>query len=138
MKRQHILWIRLLVWVLIIFVLCSMPVPKVDTPKNIPHLDKVAHFVLFFFFGAFVFGFLQERKAFNKIMNAVLVMLATASYGGIIEWLQGDYFARSADIWDWWADMLGALVGIFSYSLLHIFRQRLEKCLRNLFFKNSR
>lgn len=115
-----------------------MPVPKVDAPRNIPHLDKIAHFLLFFFFGAFVFGFLQERKIFNKIINAILVLLATAIYGGVIEWLQGDYFARSADIWDWWADMFGALGGVFSYSLLHSLRKKVEKYLRSLVFKNSR
>ena len=39
------------IWFLIIFVLCALPGEDIPDPRlNIPHLDKVVHFGMFFIF----------------------------------------------------------------------------------------
>ena len=43
------------IWFLIIFVLCALPGEDIPDPRlNIPHLDKVVHFGMFFYFFAVV------------------------------------------------------------------------------------
>lgn len=136
MKRKQLLWIRLLLWSLVILSLCSLPLPKIPSPNAIPHIDKIAHWGLFLLFSAFALGWLQETQYFTKSTNILWVLLLTAIYGGGIEWLQGKYFARSADIWDWVADMVGGVTGILLYPQLHRWRAQSETYLRSLFFKH--
>jgi VanZ family protein len=50
-------------------------------------------------------------------------LLITAVLGGGIELLQLIVFTyRSAEWWDFFADMIGVCMGIFSYIFLHRFR----------------
>ncbi len=100
MTRKQAIQIRLLLWVLLIFILCSIPVPKVNTPNLIPHFDKIVHWGLFFFLGTFLYACLREVIRFPVI----LTLLCIAFYGALIEWLQETYFSRTADLWDWVAD----------------------------------
>lgn len=51
----------------------------------------------------------------------------TAAYGALIEWLQDTYFDRSAEWWDWKADVLGGIAGILLYPLLHSRRLAITK-----------
>lgn len=133
MVRKQILWLRLLFWTIFIFVLCIVPIPKSNGVKLVPHLDKVAHFGLFFLFSAFAYGWLREsNKRFSKSMSVCIILLLTAIYGGLIEWLQGAYFARSADVWDWVADVVGGILGIICYPLLHKWRSMVENRLHKL------
>lgn len=136
MKRKQFVGLRLWLWVGIIFFLCSMPSPEVKTPAFIPYMDKLAHFVLFFVFSIFVFALLQEMKIFKKTVNITHALLFTAAYGALIEWLQGRYFGRSSELWDWVADMLGGIFGIFLYPLLHSWKLGIERHYPKLFLKN--
>lgn len=81
---------------------------------NIPHADKIVHFI--FYFMACVLGllFLRERSRGNlSLAKALLFMiLTTVAYGIIIEMLQ--YYmttSRTGDIWDGIANTLGSLGG---------------------------
>lgn len=137
MKRRSILWIRLVLWTVVIFFLCTLPLPKIEMPKMIPYMDKLAHFGIFFLFSAFTFAWLQENRLFVKVANIALTLLLTAFYGALIEWLQGYYFERSSELWDWIADMLGGIFGILTYPFLHRCSLLAQQWVRKLFFKNS-
>lgn len=112
---------RVLIWSLVILVLCLLPtkdLSKVDAFK-IPHLDKIAHFGLFFLFAVFFYGWLLVAFAEHKKWNVLWTLLLVASYGFVIEWLQENYFSRSGDFLDWVADMIGGGFGVLLYPILH-------------------
>jgi|WetSurMetagenome_2_1015567.scaffolds.fasta_scaffold593733_2 VanZ family protein len=110
-----------LIWALLILVLCSIPgssIPKVRW-FNIPNLDKIVHFLLYFplafFLGA---EFDLSKKTILRITGPLIVMLIIALYGGLIEILQGKFFInRSADILDFLADVIGGLTGLTVFYL---------------------
>ena len=54
-KRKQLLLFRNIIWALVIFVLCAMPSEDIPNPHwDIPHLDKVVHFGMFFYNGSIV------------------------------------------------------------------------------------
>ncbi|QLG44545.1 VanZ family protein [Costertonia aggregata] len=81
---------------------------------NIPHKDKIAHFIFYFvatFLGFFFFlGFFDKR---NKILPVLMISLLFAiTYGMVIEILQYNFFPnRSGDVYDALANSLGAFAG---------------------------
>ena len=92
-KRTLILGINLL-WTIIIFVLCVMPSDDLPNPRfDIPHIDKVVHFGMYF-------------------VSSLLMMYPLERYR---------HFSR-AHIWciaiDWYdllADVLGGTAGCLAY-----------------------
>ncbi len=138
MKRIQLLGIRFLLWSIIIFVFCTMPTPKLESPILFPHIDKVVHFGLFFLFGVFAYSWLVRKTSLGKLWSGIVTLLLVGFYGGLIEWLQGQYFQRSEDIWDWVADVLGGIMGVLLYPILHNIKTKVELRIRNRFFKNRR
>lgn len=124
MKKKYFL--RLILWSLFIFVLCTLPHRDIDMDiPPVPHLDKIAHCGLFFFFAAFAYGLFTVSLNFSIQKAVCYTLLLAAFYGGIIEILQQNYFHRSGDIMDWFADMIGSVLGILLYPLMHRYRKKL-------------
>jgi VanZ family protein len=95
-----------LVWLITIFVLCTMR--SSNTPKIhlFPHADKVVHAGIYF-----VLSFLLMR-AFQR-SHKWLILIFCIAYGLFIEWYQGTHTQdRSMDVWDAVANSVGALIGI--------------------------
>ncbi len=117
-----------------------MPMPQIDTSAtvNIPHADKIVHFGLFFLFSLFAYSWLRGKKRGHGFWNILTVLLLVAIYGGGIEWVQGKFFQRTADIWDWLADMLGGIFGVLSYPYLHYFKQKIVLRIRRRFAQKRR
>ncbi len=86
-------------------------IPKFGPGQIFTFADKIAHF------GAFmVLGFLVVRsiKEFKNIKYAWLYALIIASiYGILLEIAQGYIPGRECSFFDWMADFLGALPGVF-------------------------
>jgi len=88
---------------------------------NIPHLDKIAHLVLF---GGLVFCwslFFYYRKRPPALSPALmwLIVLLTVTYGIILEFFQKNFIPnRSFDEGDIVADLAGSLIG---YLVTHWF-----------------
>lgn len=81
---------------------------------NIPHADKIIHFI--FYFMACVLGvfFLRERTKGNMALKKALIIMvfATVAYGILMEVLQYTMTtSRSADILDGLANTTGSLIG---------------------------
>lgn len=94
---------------------------EIDSGVNLPHMDKVAHFV--FHLVAAVLGcfFLGERSR-GKLSFArtlVLVLIFLICYGIIIEVIQYAFTSwRSGELTDVLANTLGALTGVAAVKFL--------------------
>jgi VanZ family protein len=111
-------------WTVIILVLCNIKLPESDGDKGFffEGFDKMAHLGFFFiltillFYGKIKF---QHNYSFRSL-TIFKIIIINAVIGGGIELLQLYVFTyRSAEWWDFTCDMLGALMGVFSYILLH-------------------
>ncbi len=112
------------IWFLIIFVLCALPGEDIPDPRlNIPHLDKVVHFGMFFIFSLLLICPLERRTSLGLGMIYGIAIGVAAVYGGLLEVLQHFFFERSGDILDFVADVLGGAAGCLCYPLVRrIFR----------------
>jgi len=78
---------------------------------DIPHLDKAVHFMLFGLLAAVWLWEYGRKHGLQEVTlrRLAIVAAATAAIGGADELLQGYLTAdRTADLWDWLADALGA------------------------------
>lgn len=116
---------RLIAWGICMFIVFIMPVKGVKAP-SIPHLDKLVHFGLFLFLSAFAMSWLKNIQKSNLYI-ALLIVFSLGFYGIAIEWLQGRFFGRSADFWDWVADVVGVVAGIVLYGILHRLRKYIQR-----------
>jgi VanZ family protein len=117
MLKKH--W-KSLVWAVIVFIVCSVPGNQVpDVPLiNIPHLDKIVHFILFFVLALVLLFELNKIRLERKpLLNAYLwSALVSIGYGVLIEALQHYVFvSRSASFWDVLANSLGVLFAILIF-----------------------
>lgn len=119
LKSKKITTGTTLLWIVIIFILCAIPGEDIPNPRlNIPQLDKVVHFGMFFIMSALLSLTLEQHTRFT-LKKIYFISIATAfTYGGLIEILQHYFFSRGGDIWDWLADISGAVVGCISYPLI--------------------
>ena len=114
-RKYSLLW-RNIIWAGVIFFLCAIPSDSIPDPQlNIPHLDKVVHFGMFFIMSIFLCSELryQTRLSLQKIY--LIAIGFSFIYGGLIEVLQFKYFNRGGDWWDLFADVLGGVVGCLLY-----------------------
>lgn len=111
-----------ILWAVFVLILCNLPQ---STFKKVPvfaGIDKLVHTGFFFVLTVLLFfGHIRQQKSYSyRILTVVKIILVTAAFGAGIEYLQLKVFTyRSADWWDFFADMTGAGMGIFSYVLLH-------------------
>lgn len=134
-KNTTTLLIRNIIWALVIFVLCAMPGEDIPDPQlNIPHIDKIVHFGMFFVMAVLLCNELeyQTRLCLRKIF--LLTMAIVLVYGGVIELLQHYFFNRSGDIFDLLADVAGGMVGCLFYLPLKKLKNKIMRSLFSIFF----
>lgn len=117
-----------LLWTVIVLVLCNIPPTEGTTSKFFfEGFDKMAHLGFFFVLSVLLLhGKIRQQNSYHyRILTVVKILAIAAILGGGIEMLQWKIFTyRSAEWWDFIADMLGACMAVFSYLLLH----RRERC----------
>ena len=84
-------------------------------PKWFAYQDKLAHGAAYFLLGIFA------CRSFNHfikdpIILAILSIAFCSLYGLSDEWHQSFVPARFMDAYDWFADILGAVIGVFVMS----------------------
>lgn len=128
-KQTWVLLSRNIIWAAIIFILCAMPSEHIPEPHlNIPHLDKAVHFGMFFIMAILLCNELEYQTRFDSRKIYTFTVLFAFLYGGAIEILQQHLFNRSGDIWDLFADILGAITGCWVYpQLKRIVRKARER-----------
>ena len=119
LKHQYLA----IIWAVIVLILCDLPLENVS--GQIPvfeGMDKLVHTGFFFVLTVLLFyGKIRQQGSYSfRILTIVKILLITATLGAGIEILQWKVFTyRSADIWDFFTDMVGVGMGIFSYIFLH-------------------
>lgn len=131
-KQRWVLLSRNIIWAAVIFILCAMPSEHVPDPHlNIPHLDKVVHFGMFFIMAVLLCNELEYQTRFSLRRVYVITVGISFLYGGMIELLQQHFFNRSGDVWDLVADVLGAIVGCWVYPRLKRIVRRVREKRKN-------
>lgn len=111
-------WLPALAWAGAIFFLSSRSrLP--EGPELIPHFDKVAHF------GAYaLLGLLLARAVRATELPLAAAVALGWLYGASDEWHQSFVPGRSVDAWDWAADALGVLAGVYLFKHWRARRRR--------------
>ena len=131
--RKHTLLWRNIIWAGVIFFLCAIPSDSIPDPKlNIPQLDKVVHFGMFFIMAIFLCSELRYQTRLSLRAVYSIAIGFSFVYGGLIEILQFNYFHRGGEWWDLVADVLGAVVGCLLYPTA---KQQKDKVVTYLYKK---
>lgn len=112
-----------IIWSVFILILCDMPMPEIKTIRFFQGFDKLAHTGIFFVLTVLLFSgsIRQHHTRSFRLITALKIFAVTVAFGGAIELLQKEMFTyRSADWWDFFADVTGIGMGIFAYLLLHL------------------
>ncbi len=120
--KSQLLWLTFfLMWFSLLWILSSMP--GSGKPSPIPHLDKLAHYLYFCFFGISIIGIHHRSFLIYHPWRCVWhTVLVCAAIGIIDEWHQCYTPLRSgADLLDWLADVFGGLSG--AILLKHIYQK---------------
>ena len=113
-----------IIWAIVILVLCNIELPKSEGPGFFfTGFDKLAHLGFFYILTVLLFyGKIRYQHNFSfRSLTIFKIIMVSVILGGGIELLQWKVFTyRSAEWWDFTCDMLGTLMGVFSYVLLHL------------------
>ena len=110
-------WVPLVAWFLVIHNLSATPAE--DLPRvGIPYADKIFHMVEYFILGVLLIrAFDKSDFKVSLAKLAVLAIIISMCYGGLDELYQRSVPDRSCDLFDFIADCVGALTGIFLYMV---------------------
>lgn len=108
---------------MIVFLLSVFDFSKVDNVPKIRYNDKIIHFFMYALL-AFIFIFDSRKDEWAKNKNYIhlfFLLSIPIIFGGMIELIQEFYFPpRTAEWFDWIADILGvALGGLISIFYLN-------------------
>jgi len=125
-----------LIWAIGIFVIISIPSSAIPKSRllNIEHIDKVIHFLLFFGFSLLLsFGFYKQHVYANTQKYYMLYAISiSVFYGGLTEIIQAVMLSsRFGNVWDFFANSAGALMGVLVFSMLTNSRLFKNPCIRN-------
>lgn len=118
LKHQYLA----ILWSVIILVLCNMPMSGKSTIPLFEGFDKIVHLGFFFVLTVLLFfGKIKQQLSYSyRIKTIIKIFIITTLLGGGIELLQLKVFTyRGAEWLDFFADLTGSAMGIFSYILLH-------------------
>lgn len=89
---------------------------SLPTPMLFMHQDKLAHLGAYFIMGILAWRFFKDY--FDTPKTIILLSLCFCSlYGVSDEWHQSYVPGRDADVFDWFADTLGASIAIWVIQL---------------------
>lgn len=113
-------FLKPLVWLVIITILCIMPPSNLPTTSlfEIPQFDKIIHFGMYFVMALLLVHPLEKvyRPGVPPRVLAIDILLISLAVGGIIEILQFALaYQRSASWGDLLADLAGAAAGWLLY-----------------------
>ena len=112
-----------ILWTVVILVLCNIRMPEAQ-PEGFTFvgLDKLVHLGFFYVLTVLLFyGKIKYQHSYSfRSLTIFKVILISVVIGGGIELLQWKVFTyRAAEWWDFIYDMIGCLMGVFSYVVLH-------------------
>lgn len=118
-RQLLVSWLPPVLWAALIFILSAQPsLPK--TGPSIPHLDKLAHLVMYGVLGYFTTRALRRAHNLPLPTAIPLAILIAALYGASDEWHQSFVPPRTPSLADWLADVTGATLA----QLVHWYDSR--------------
>jgi VanZ family protein len=108
-------WLPLIAYCLLIFFMSSFK-PPLDLPP-IENADKVVHMGIYGLLGILFCRAYRSRWPSASGWTMANASLLSAGFYGMTDEIH-QYFvpSRSADPWDWLADMIGAMLGVAAYQ----------------------
>lgn len=101
-----------------------VPAHVTHVTAHVSHSDKIGHFLIF----GLLATLLARVRAFQRWtpLGAYMAVVLVSLFGGTDELHQMLVQGRSADVYDWAADTLGAAVFVAAYAGSATYRQALE------------
>jgi VanZ family protein len=114
-----------ILWTIVILVLCNLDLSDAGSKGDFffTGFDKLAHLGFFYVLTILLFyGKIKYQHSYHfRSLTIFKIILISAVIGGGIELIQWKIFTyRSAEWWDFFCDMIGCFMGVFSYVLLHL------------------
>ena len=103
----------------LIFWLSSQAV--LPTPMLFDHQDKIHHMTAYFIMAILAWRFFKDYLTKPSTL-AIVSIFYCSLYGASDEWHQSFVAGREADIFDWLADTIGALLALVSIYYLKLKR----------------
>ena len=125
--KQHIFSIIVGIIVTYLSVMWVEDLPKIE----IPNVDKPVHFLMY---ATFTISILLDRALLQRKKIAwwyLFAPLAAMAYGGLMEIVQHFLYWRSASIWDFLANDIGATIGTAGFALIYFIITRNPRQPRN-------
>ncbi len=101
--------------------------PALPVPMLFPHQDKLHHAIAYFIMAILAWRNFQHitQRSYGLILFSVFFC---SFYGFTDEWHQSFVKGRQADIFDWLADTVGALLAILMlYSFFSFYFKKIKK-----------
>ena len=112
-----------IIWAVLILILCTAKMPEMgDSGFFFEGFDKMVHLGFFYVLTILLFyGKIKSQDSYSfRILTIFKIVALTFFLGAVIEVLQLELFPyRSGEWWDLGCDMIGVMMGVFSYVLLH-------------------
>jgi VanZ family protein len=111
-------------WSIFILILCCVKMPgSASSGFFFEGFDKMVHLGFFYVLTILLFfGKIRYQHHYRFSITTIFkIIFVTAFIGGAIEMVQMLFFEyRSAELWDFASDMIGVMMGVFSYVVLHL------------------
>jgi len=112
-----------ILWTGLVLILCNLPSSDLpSSEKFFEGFDKMCHLGFFYVLAVLLlYGKIKQQRSYEySWLTIIKIILLTAFIGGGIEILQWKVFTyRSAEWWDFFSDMVGVGMAVFSYMILH-------------------
>lgn len=119
-NNRYFNWSLLISYVLLLSYLSLMNTHELHVGfLNFAHADKLVHFALYFIFAGLLFRVLYISFLVPINIQAIISIAIPVVYGGLIELTQ-EYLVsgRTADVFDFLANIAGIAIGVYTSWLL--------------------
>jgi len=119
LKFIKLYWKSIFIFCLIFYV-STMRIPKIPCSLIFPQEDKLVHIIMYFTLSSVIyFDIFRAQIQINRFFLLLIILAFPIVYGGIIEILQGAFFApRTASWLDFFADAVGSILAFFLTPIL--------------------
>jgi VanZ family protein len=117
LKKLSRIYLLSFIWTILVLYLCFVrKVPYQDKFPEIFGLDKIVHMALY---AIWYVAICHESRHSNRLstMQKWITIGVLIVVGGLIEIFQQNFFPpRTADFWDFVADIVGVVLGVVLYN----------------------
>ncbi|MFQ5512087.1 MAG: VanZ family protein [Candidatus Krumholzibacteriia bacterium] len=124
MTKTRLRLLALVFYVVVIFIASSIPNLSPPGPE-FAYKDKIAHLLEYVVLGGLLFKGIGFGASRSKLVTFGFLLAVGASVGALDELYQSYIPNRSMDIYDWCADTLGVMIGVWVLVFTPLGRKRL-------------